>query len=163
MKFSKFSVRILSLILSVSILIGITPVSVFSTQIFNPISSSDTNVAEDHDKVVLLHEGAKKSSINLAKDSEETLTAFIADINPTNISWQILIPDSNTWVNIQGQNNVELKVSYSIVGSMLNSGEKYQKIEEDTGASTATISRINKCLNYGSGGYRTVLEKIGEK
>jgi TrpR-related protein YerC/YecD len=49
------------------------------------------------------------------------------------------------------------------VADMLNSGEKYQKIEEDTGASTATISRINKCLNYGSGGYRTVLEKIGEK
>ena len=49
------------------------------------------------------------------------------------------------------------------VADMLNSGEKYQKIEEDTGASTATISRINKCLNYGSGGYRAVLEKISEK
>ena len=46
------------------------------------------------------------------------------------------------------------------VASMLNCGEKYQKIEEVTGASTATISRVNKCLNYGSGGYKTVLEKL---
>ncbi len=45
------------------------------------------------------------------------------------------------------------------VARMLNDGEKYQTIEEKTGASTATISRVNKCLNYGSGGYRAVLEK----
>jgi TrpR-related protein YerC/YecD len=43
------------------------------------------------------------------------------------------------------------------VAQMLHDGEKYQAIEEKTGASTATISRVNKCLNYGSGGYRTVL------
>lgn len=46
------------------------------------------------------------------------------------------------------------------VAEMLNNGEKYQEIEEKTGASTATISRVNKCLNYGSGGYREVLERI---
>ena len=46
------------------------------------------------------------------------------------------------------------------VAEMLNDGEKYQTIEEKTGASTATISRVNKCLNYGSGGYRPVLEKL---
>ena len=45
------------------------------------------------------------------------------------------------------------------VARMLNDGEKYQTIEEKTGASTATISRVNKCLNYGSGGYRSVLQK----
>jgi TrpR-related protein YerC/YecD len=46
------------------------------------------------------------------------------------------------------------------VAEMLNDGEKYQTIEAATGASTATISRVNKCLNYGSGGYRTVLDKM---
>lgn len=46
------------------------------------------------------------------------------------------------------------------VAQMLNDGKKYQMIEEITGASTATISRVNKCLNYGSGGYRKVLERI---
>ncbi len=49
-----------------------------------------------------------------------------------------------------------------LVAKMLNDGEKYQKIEEETGASTATISRVNKCLVYGSGGYQNVLEKLEE-
>ena len=49
------------------------------------------------------------------------------------------------------------------VAHMLNEGEKYQTIEERTGASTATISRVNKCLNYGSGGYRAVLERLKSK
>ncbi len=48
------------------------------------------------------------------------------------------------------------------VAKMLDAGDKYQKIEELTGASTATISRVNKCLIYGSGGYRSVLEKMKE-
>ena len=37
------------------------------------------------------------------------------------------------------------------VARMLSGGEKYQTIDEQTGASTATISRVNKCLNYGAG------------
>lgn len=48
------------------------------------------------------------------------------------------------------------------VAAMLNGGEKYQTIEQTTGASTATISRVNKCLVYGSGGYRLVLDKKSE-
>ena len=48
------------------------------------------------------------------------------------------------------------------VADMLNHGEKYQTIEQATGASTATISRVNKCLVYGSGGYRLVLDKQSE-
>ena len=49
------------------------------------------------------------------------------------------------------------------VAEMLNRGEKYQTIEELTGASTATISRVNKCLNYGSGGYKTVIERLDKE
>ncbi len=49
------------------------------------------------------------------------------------------------------------------VAQMLDSGEKYQSIEEATGASTATISRVNKCLTYGSGGYRTAIRKAKNK
>ena len=48
------------------------------------------------------------------------------------------------------------------VARMLNDGEKYQTIEEKTGASTATISRVNKCLLYGKGGYGIVIDG-GEK
>ena len=50
-----------------------------------------------------------------------------------------------------------------VVAKMLDEGEKYQKIEAVTGASTATISRVNKCLAYGSGGYRAVLKKNKQK
>lgn len=44
------------------------------------------------------------------------------------------------------------------VASLLKSGSNYQEISLATGASTATISRVNKCLMYGPGGYDLVLE-----
>lgn len=49
------------------------------------------------------------------------------------------------------------------VARLLNEGCIYTDIVEMTGASTATISRVNRCLNYGKGGYRTALERIQEK
>ena len=48
------------------------------------------------------------------------------------------------------------------VAMMLSEGRNYQEISTATGASTATICRVNKCLNYGEG-YRRVQEKIGEE
>lgn len=44
------------------------------------------------------------------------------------------------------------------VAVLLRQGETFNTIVERTGASTATISRVNKCLKYGSGGYDIVLE-----
>lgn len=46
------------------------------------------------------------------------------------------------------------------VANLLNKGKTFNEIVEETGASTATISRVNKCLNYGSG-YKQILEKLG--
>ena len=45
------------------------------------------------------------------------------------------------------------------VAKMLSEGKNYQEISGATGASTATISRVAKCLNYGAGGYELVLEQ----
>ena len=45
------------------------------------------------------------------------------------------------------------------VACMLDQGKNYQEISRATGASTATICRVNKCLNYGSGGYEIALKK----
>ena len=42
---------------------------------------------------------------------------------------------------------------------MLASGANYADISRETGMSTATISRVSKCLEYGAGGYKTVLER----
>ncbi len=46
------------------------------------------------------------------------------------------------------------------VAKMLKEGYTYQVIEERTGASTATISRVKRFLHYGAGGYETVLNRI---
>ena len=48
------------------------------------------------------------------------------------------------------------------VAKMLEEGSNYQKIAGATGVSTATISRVSRCLNYGNGGYKTALEKLKE-
>ena len=47
------------------------------------------------------------------------------------------------------------------VAKLLKVNKTYNEIEDATGASTATISRINRALNYGSDGYNIVLEKLG--
>jgi TrpR-related protein YerC/YecD len=49
-----------------------------------------------------------------------------------------------------------------LVARMLSEGMIYSEIVEKTGVSTATISRINRCLNYGEG-YVTALEWIKKK
>lgn len=48
------------------------------------------------------------------------------------------------------------------VAQMLRAGSTYQEIVTKTGASTATISRVNRCLNYGAEGYVQVLDKLEE-
>lgn len=45
------------------------------------------------------------------------------------------------------------------VAQLLRQGMNYQQIIAETGASTVTISRVNRCLKYGSGGYDIVLEE----
>lgn len=47
------------------------------------------------------------------------------------------------------------------VAKLLISNKTYNEIEDETGASTATISRINRSLNYGVDGYNIVLRKLG--
>ncbi len=46
------------------------------------------------------------------------------------------------------------------VAKMLKSGINYATISKETGASTATISRVSKCIEYGSGGYDKVIERM---
>ena len=49
------------------------------------------------------------------------------------------------------------------VATLLNNGLIYNDILERTGASSATISRVNRSLIYGAGGYERVLEKKREQ
>jgi TrpR-related protein YerC/YecD len=49
------------------------------------------------------------------------------------------------------------------VSRLLSEGHTYPQIAQQTGASTATISRVKKFLEYGADGYKTVLERIRVK
>ncbi len=49
------------------------------------------------------------------------------------------------------------------VAKLLSCGEAYSEIEKKTGASSATVSRVNRALNYGSDGYTNILRKLGDK
>jgi TrpR-related protein YerC/YecD len=46
------------------------------------------------------------------------------------------------------------------IAKLLNQGRTYSEIFEMTGVSTATISRVNRSLEYGADGYRTVLSRM---
>lgn len=48
------------------------------------------------------------------------------------------------------------------VARLLHEGKNYVDINKLTGASTATICRVSKCLSYGDGGYRTVIQRMEE-
>jgi TrpR-related protein YerC/YecD len=49
------------------------------------------------------------------------------------------------------------------VATMLQAGKTYQYIESETGASTATISRVKRYLQYGPGGYSLILSRLSGK
>lgn len=46
---------------------------------------------------------------------------------------------------------------------LLSKGMSYQKITQEVDISTATIGRVSKCLNYGSGGYVEAIKKLEEE
>jgi TrpR-related protein YerC/YecD len=46
------------------------------------------------------------------------------------------------------------------VALLLDEGKNYMEISRQTSVSSATISRVNRCLVYGDGGYRTVIKRM---
>ena len=48
------------------------------------------------------------------------------------------------------------------VAEMLDKEISYNEISKGTGASTTTISRVNRCLVYGTGGYKEAIDKLKE-
>lgn len=46
------------------------------------------------------------------------------------------------------------------VAQMLGQNKNYQEISNVTGASSATISRVNRCFTYGAGGYKEAIKKL---
>lgn len=48
------------------------------------------------------------------------------------------------------------------VATLLDKGCIYNDVLEKTGVSSATVSRVKRALNYGAGGYRIILDRMGE-
>ena len=48
------------------------------------------------------------------------------------------------------------------IARLLDRGDSYVETVDQTGASSATVSRVNRCLNYGNEGYRMVLDRLTE-
>ena len=45
---------------------------------------------------------------------------------------------------------------------LLREGKSYSEVAAEVGVSSATICRVNKCLNYGTGGYEKIIKKLEE-
>ncbi len=57
-------------------------------------------------------------------------------------------------------NEIKVMAQRLAVARKLDGGEHYTEIASQTGASTATISRVKRCLYYGADGYRLVIERL---
>lgn len=60
-------------------------------------------------------------------------------------------------------NEIQAMAQRLEVAGLLRKGETYQTISKETGASTATISRVNRFINYGSDGYQLVWDRLGDE
>lgn len=59
-------------------------------------------------------------------------------------------------------NEIKAMAQRLAVAEKLDAGEHYSDIADETGASTATISRVKRCLYYGADGYRLALDRLEE-
>lgn len=65
--------------------------------------------------------------------------------------------------DIATMNEIQALTQRLTVAKMLSEGQTYHAIVEESHASTTTISRVKRCLTYGSGGYETVLSRLEER
>ncbi|WP_342388045.1 YerC/YecD family TrpR-related protein [Salinicoccus bachuensis] len=54
---------------------------------------------------------------------------------------------------------VSLKQRFQ-VAKMIKEGHTYSRVQNETGASSATVSRVKRCLDYGSEGYHTIIDRL---
>lgn len=69
----------------------------------------------------------------------------------------------NFFEDVATINEVKSLAQRMHVAKLLSEKKTYTEIAEITGASTATISRVNRCVNYGSDGYTTILKRLKEE
>ena len=114
--------------------------------------------------------GVKTSkSMVIEKDNEKRFVEKTSDMRHASIRSAklnaVYIPVSYTHLDVyKRQVNELLSLSQRFeVAKMLRDHKTYLEIAEKTGASTATISRVNRSLNYGNDGYDMVFERMEEE
>lgn len=88
------------------------------------------------------------------REVDELLRALLA-LNDTDEAYALL-------VDLCTVREIQEMAQRLEVARLLSAGEHYSQIQEATGASATTISRVSKALNYGAEGYRTVLGRLGD-
>jgi TrpR-related protein YerC/YecD len=86
------------------------------------------------------------------EEVEELLRAFLALESPDEV-WAFL----QDVATIREVHDMAQRLA---VARMLADGEHYTHIQEITGASTTTISRVSRSLNYGADGYTTIIDRF---
>ena len=68
-------------------------------------------------------------------------------------------------ISLQNEFSLEENIALArkfLLEQLLSRGMSYSQISQKTGVSTATISRISRCIEYGSGGYKMIIERLQE-
>ena len=89
---------------------------------------------------------------NMDNDLEELLRAFL--VLTSTQETKALLDDLCTLKEVQAM------AQRLQVARLLREGRTFTDIVERTGASSATIARVNRCLQAGPGGYQTVLDRL---
>ena len=111
----RFSVKAVAMLLLIATLLTTFPMNVLATAISDLFPN-----AQDIAPVVILHDGVEKSSVTVAENGKEVLTALASDIHVTSRAWQIRTPDGEQWISIYGKSGETIDVSYALVSSMLD-------------------------------------------
>ena len=105
-------------------------------------------------------------TVSFLKEAEARFPKFLDNAIKTNpLKGEYFLPSVVTQLLEEGKARVKVLRSADKWYGVTYKEDKpcvVAAIAEKTGASTATISRVNKCLNYGSDGYKHALERLGE-
>jgi TrpR-related protein YerC/YecD len=86
------------------------------------------------------------------REVDELIRAFLT-LETSDDAWHLL-------VDLCTVREIQEMAQRLEVARRLDSGEHYTGIQESTGASATTISRVSKSLNYGADGYRATLDRM---
>ena len=148
--FNKRYTRIISLLLAIALLISAIPTIVFATGI-SEIKEELERIAISKDvaNIVIMHGDAEISSLVLAENGKETLTAKVNDVRYSSRCWQMRIPGTTEWVSISDKTGESIDVTYALVGSLLDeAGRAYLRHVVKDGDAVYTSAPVEIVMSY---------------